>query len=268
MNIKQIFSKWQIDMDRKILLYMTRVPCPLSIASCWTLFDINFTSSHLYSVTIGRIKSHQASKIIKIRMQNSREYTNQSNFPKMKIMQFVQKKLAAIGISRPPAAQANPFNGKLQFDFSILTVALVCCLLYAAHEAKSVFEYMQAAYVISMLIAIMFLLLVLILKTRTLFELIEDFESLTHTSEYRDWNTIFRMLFLNVEKFVALKYTATRPIFNETIQFEEKVSEIMFFIIAYVSLVVATLPACLYSCFIYLTTDSGNDAFVLPLPLW
>lgn len=117
-------------------------------------------------------------------MENFRENRDQPRFPEMKILQFTQTNFATVGISRALATQSYPLNGRLLIGFLALIAALIFSLSYASREAESLFEYTQAAYMISLVNLILFDLLVIILKANALFDFIEDFERLANTSKY------------------------------------------------------------------------------------
>lgn len=72
-------------------------------------------------------------------------------------------------------------------------------------------------------------------------------------------------IFINVQ---ALKYATSNSIFYETVVFEQKLSEIVFFVVLKMSPVCVFTPFLVYSYFIYFTTDLGPTAFELPTPAW
>lgn len=177
----------------KIFLLLRRLPYLYIIYS--TLISV---SSHLHCVITSRIKSDQGRESFK-RMENSRENHNQAKFPKLKIFQFVQTKFATVGINRALATQKYPFNGKNIIGFLTLMAAFASSVLYAIYTADSFFEYTQATYAITTTIMVICLLLILILQVKTLFELIEDLESVVNTSEYRHRITYFRIYALIIK---------------------------------------------------------------------
>lgn len=56
--------------------------------------------------------------------------------------------------------------------------------------------------------------------------------------------------------------------YDETIRQVEKWSEIIYHLIAQVTPLIWILPKFIGCIFIYLTTESENDALELPLPMW
>lgn len=61
---------------------------------------------------------------------------------------------------------------------------------------------------------------------------------------------------------------ASMEIHIKTNQLVEKLTEILFLFITRVSVPGFVLPKVFASFFVYFTTDVGNDAFDLPLPMW
>lgn len=57
-------------------------------------------------------------------------------------------------------------------------------------------------------------------------------------------------------------------IYEKTNKTAEKLCKIIYFICAKVSIPGSVLPKALACFFIYFTTDLGNEAFELPMPLW
>lgn len=71
-----------------------------------------------------------------------------------------------------------------------------------------------------------------------------------------------------LHQILAFKYSATRSIYLEANQFEEKLCEILFFIINKMTPAIGILPWAIYIYFLYFTTALGPDAFELPQPMW
>ena len=66
----------------------------------------------------------------------------------------------------------------------------------------------------------------------------------------------------------ALKYTASKSMFRTTNQIVEIMSRIIFFIMLKLTPALTYVPWSIYIYFNYFTTDLGNDAFELPMPIW
>lgn len=81
--------------------------------------------------------------------------------------------------------------------------------------------------------------------------------------------SIFQPHFYASEKPIsALKYSASKAIFTETNQLVEKIVDWFYFVSIKLTVVGAYVPLTIYTYFIYFTTDLGNAAFELPMPLW
>lgn len=119
-------------------------------------------------------------------MENTKQNKTQSKLSKLKIFQLTQKHFATIGISRNLVMQPYPINVNILMAF----VTIICNLVYAIDGAKTLAEYTQSIYIISMAILVIFALMIIILKVDKLFELIGNFESIVNTSMYK--NGIFK----------------------------------------------------------------------------
>ena len=70
-----------------------------------------------------------------------------------------------------------------------------------------------------------------------------------------------------MKNLLGMIYPASTPIYIETDKLVEKLNAIMYFLITRVSAPSFVLPKFFASYFVYFTTDMGNDAFELPLPM-
>lgn len=68
--------------------------------------------------------------------------------------------------------------------------------------------------------------------------------------------------------FQGLQNEASKAIYVEVNDRIEKWSQIVHFVLVNVSIPFLILPKYLVSFYLYYTTDMGNDAFELPLPMW
>lgn len=64
------------------------------------------------------------------------------------------------------------------------------------------------------------------------------------------------------------KYPATKAMFQKKDQQIEKWTKIIFFVVMRIGVQCTMLPTCIGSFILYLTTDLGQNAFVLPIPMW
>lgn len=68
--------------------------------------------------------------------------------------------------------------------------------------------------------------------------------------------------------FSALKFSASKSIFQESVRFERRLCEIIFFVIIKVTPTFLFIPLLIYTNFIYFTSDVGPAAFELLAPMW
>lgn len=177
-----------------------------------------------------------------------------------------------MGITPSLADQSCPLNGIILFGFFILVSVIYCSIVFIVLDAGTFAEYTQAVYTGSLGTLIIFGLLILIIKVKNLFEFIDNTDKLVNTSEKHEEHVpcrsclLYTIIFFLV--FQALKYSASRSIFNETVQFEHKLSELIFVVMVKHTIRCALLPFLIYTYFVHFTTDSGPEAFELPFPLW
>lgn len=78
----------------------------------------------------------------------------------------------------------------------------------------------------------------------------------------------FDLKLFSMFEIEGLKYPESAALFKETNRFAEKCGNILMFSIMKVLLNIVILLQCV-GCFVtYIFTDKGNDAFVLPVPMW
>lgn len=68
--------------------------------------------------------------------------------------------------------------------------------------------------------------------------------------------------------FLGIIYPASMEMHSKTNQLVEQLTEILFLFLTRVAAPGFIMPKFLTSFFIYFTTDDGNEAFELPLPMW
>lgn len=68
--------------------------------------------------------------------------------------------------------------------------------------------------------------------------------------------------------FEGLKYPKSKAIYEKTNRITEMICKFMYFFIVSVVVPGFILPKAFYSFFIYFTTELGNYAFELPVPMW
>lgn len=188
---------------------------------------------------------------------------------KLKIFLTIQKNLSIIGIE----PNSQPFDAKILTLLLTMGAAIICLIMYIANEAKTLFQYMQSIYECSVLIVLFIALLITILNLSAFWKIIYDCESIANTSKCKVLNQMVRFGSKNKNTFFshilpALKYSASQSIFNKTHQQMEKLSGILFFVLAKMTPGIISLLPSAYSFIIYFVTNSGQEAFILPFPMW
>lgn len=93
--------------------------------------------------------------------------------------------------------------------------------------------------------------------------------------KYCQYKWVLKVIFcvnssLLISKFfdLALKYSASRSIFGDSVRLEWKLTFITFFAIVKATPIFGIVPWAIYIFFVYFTTDAGYAAFELPTPMW
>lgn len=117
-------------------------------------------------------------------MENSTPENSQSTLKQEKrVFQMAQKNFAILGIHPNLRAQPYHLNGRIRLGIFILGANIVCNLKYTFYEAKTVKELMQSVYFGSVVGLIAFILLIILVNVKKLFEHIEDCEDVANTSK-------------------------------------------------------------------------------------
>lgn len=188
------------------------------------------------------------------------------------IFESLQRNFAYAGIAANLARQSYPFNGAVTFGLLFLGFDIVSLLLFIAYDAEQFDEYTQAVNNLSVLTLITVALLILIVKIKQLFEFIDSGNDLVNISEL-DTKSILshrvcRNYAINVVNILGLKYSPSSSIFRKVIRFEQKLSNIIFFILVKVIPVFVCTPVVISAFLKYFATDLGTDAFELIYPMW
>lgn len=109
----------------------------------------------------------------------------QSNLPKIKIFQTIQKSFIFIGIELNSAMHTHPLNAKILLGLSVLSLALASNLIFISKDAEELVEYTLSIFVCCDLILIILEMIILICKSSELNKLISDCENLSNTREHQ-----------------------------------------------------------------------------------
>lgn len=102
---------------------------------------------------------------------------------KLKVFPLVQTELAVLGFDSDLSMQPHRLNAKILMGFLILGSSSACIFEYTFCEANSFAEYTESSYMGSYMLTIAFALLILVLKRKEIFALINDCECVINTSK-------------------------------------------------------------------------------------
>lgn len=118
-------------------------------------------------------------------MDKSEQQNPQSQPPKIKILQIVQKNLANLGVDLSSANRIEFFNGEIAIDFLILAIAIIWILLYIFNDAETFTEYTQSIFICSTFILMILALTITIFNSTKLNQIINDCECLINILSIR-----------------------------------------------------------------------------------
>lgn len=184
----------------------------------------------------------------------------------MKSLQVYQKSIESLGLSR----NRKPFN-RQTFGIAIASVLVVILLwIFLLCEADSSQEYIESIFVINACTNIFISFASMILIADKLFAYFDGIDELLDESKYNIFTTKKLLSRIVISKYIkiGLKISASKETYHKTNQLVEKICEIAFFALKYVGGAFFIVPKVAVSYFKYFTTDLGNDAFYLPIPIW
>lgn len=101
----------------------------------------------------------------------------------MKVFQTTQKHFATAGITSNLVLQSYPLNGRIFLGFLMLSLAIICSLLYTFNEAKTFSEFTESIFMTALAALVILVLLIIIFVIEKLFRLIGTCENIVNTSE-------------------------------------------------------------------------------------
>lgn len=119
-------------------------------------------------------------------MENPERSTPHSKSSKMVVFKTTQKNFALIGIcpKQPAMQHPNTFNWKLLVSFVALGIGVSFVSVYVFKYANTFAERTQALFILSAGSLVTFILLILALKAKKVFEFINRCGSVVNTSEF------------------------------------------------------------------------------------
>lgn len=131
-------------------------------------------------------------------------------------------------------------------------------------------EYVESICTTASSIIVCVCFATIILRRAKVFKLIGNIEKLINTSEKISRSIIGddQITHLTFKLKSGCKYRKSEAFFFKTNQQVERLSEVVFTLLVKIALQCLMLPKCIVSFGTYFATDSGNDSFELPVPLW
>lgn len=138
-------------------------------------------------------------------MENfNEENLQQSNLPKIKIFQTIQKNLSVAGIDPSSAMHSHPsvLNVRILMNLFALIVTVIFSVIYITIEADTFLGLAQAICVCSVNIFAVLVLVTVFFNMKEFYKSINDCECLVNTSKYKSYInfigvTIMTSIFLN-----------------------------------------------------------------------
>lgn len=103
--------------------------------------------------------------------------------PKLIILKTVQEKLTLVGISPKLVTQSYPFDWKMLMTFLEIGVGLSFVGMYVSKYAETFIDYTQSVFLGAAGSLVVFILMVLVLKVKKLFEFFNRCNSIINTSK-------------------------------------------------------------------------------------
>lgn len=183
----------------------------------------------------------------------------------MKVFQSVETNYKRMGFVPSQAQPKRPLNLTILIGFVVLGFASVseCILLLQA----TTFElYVESIYVTSATIMFVTIYTASVIRIPYLYRFINTYQRVVDASESE--NALNLSVELKVAKisFLGLKYRKPKSIYEQTHKNVEKWTAIVDLFVAKSTVFSSVLPKLIVSLITY--SDLGNDAFVLPVPMW
>lgn len=182
----------------------------------------------------------------------------------LKIFQPALKFLATHGIT----PQNHPFNWRnlLILVVFVIGLILICSFLFVV--ASTFKEYTESIYVSSVGILIFSMYLNVIWNKANIFQFIDCWEKIADKSKFLKIFQVEIQHCLFIIIFSGSKNPSSKAIYVKVVNQVEKLRRFIHFAFLKVTLPCIVLPKNIFCFYIYFTTDAGNDAFELPLPIW
>lgn len=187
----------------------------------------------------------------------------------MKIFETIQKQYAILGIiSSRLSSQKYRFNEREFLGFLLFGYQIFSQFVYVFHEASGFMEYVVSICATSGTIIMFVCFAAIVFRKSTLFESIDNVETLIDKSECHFSIIIYVKKSKNEKCILGSKYPRSKRFFLITSQRVNRLCEIFFMLVVKVTLQVLMLPTFVVSYGLYLFTDLGSESFQMPYPMW
>lgn len=186
----------------------------------------------------------------------------------MKLFQTIRKNLAILYFKQNETDSYSLLIQQHLSCFSKSALSLISLFAYLIWVAETVNELMFSIFLSAASLFILVSFASSVFKTTALYDFFDHIESSVTKSKHISFDCID----LVVENTNLLYSMITGPQWKKTAcksnLIAEKWSKIAYFFLVRVSLPGLLMPEALFSFYQYFTTDLGNEAFELSLPMW
>lgn len=189
----------------------------------------------------------------------------------MKILQTTRKHLTILGIEPKQSTGIFSLNWRLLLGFSLFADAIISTTLFLVYLANDIMDYILCFCVISALIELCFCFSLFVFQRQRLFNYIESMEKLINQSKF--YIPAFspfdaRRLVVKYAFVSGLKNLTSKAIHVATDRQQEKISRFLYVAMGKIAPHLIIWPKCIVCFAIYFTSDLGDAAFQLPIPVW
>lgn len=187
----------------------------------------------------------------------------------MKLFQVTQIYLEGLGFSR----HLTRLNRYHVIGFIVSFTGIVSSIIFVIHVAETVKEFTDSLYIASVIICAVSGYAITIYKTRELFAYFDEYDENVTTSRSKYWKALpnmirFILLNFNLPNVGITNVPTSNSVYQDCNELVEKLCKILYILFVNISAPGFIMPKIVLSFFLYFTTDSGADAFDLPLPMW
>lgn len=187
----------------------------------------------------------------------------------MKLFQTVQKNLMLVGYMRNQAGYRYYAFGRRHFISSVLfSIATTSIFIFATHTANSPAEYMDAFYLLAVLLSILVSHMSITLKMTKLFDFIDNLEKVYDKSKFHR-NLRLVTKYSNSSSLISCIQQTGSDCPEQKVELDrineivELLSTVIHILVVKIGVPCIILPKAILSFYKYIATDAGNDAFKL-----